>query len=65
MQLSGWPWRIIDIRGTDQALERRGRLGEGAGEALQRIEPRTLQYHLVVIVFWLVLAIGLSYWLAL
>ena len=65
VQLSGWLWRIIDIRGTDQALERRGRLGEGAGEALQRIEPRTLQHHLVVIVFWLVLAIGLSYWLAL
>ena len=65
VQLSGWLWRIIDIRGTDQALERLGRLGEGAGEALQRIEPRTLQHHLVVIVFWLVLAIGLSYWLAL
>ena len=64
VRLSGWLWRVIDIRGTDQPVESLGRLGEGAGEALQRIEPRTLQHHLVVIVFWLVLAIGLSYWLA-
>ena len=62
--VSQWLWRVIDIRGTDQTIQRLGRLGEETGEVLQRIEPRTLQHHLVVVVFWLVLVISLSYWFA-
>ena len=62
--LSQWLWRVIDIRGTDQTIQRLGHFGEETGEALQRIEPRTLQHHLVVVVFWLVLVISLSYWFA-
>ena len=63
VSLSRWLWRVVDIRGTDQAVQQLGRLKDGTGEALQRIEPRTLQHNLVVVVVWLVLVISLLYWL--
>ena len=62
---SRWLWENVDIRGTDQAVEGLGRLSDETGEILHRIEPRTLQHHLVVVVFWLVFLIALSYWLVL
>ncbi len=60
---SGWLWRTIDQRGTDEALERVGRLADETGEMLQVIGPRTLRDHLVIVVCWLALGIGLTYWL--
>ena len=63
VRASGWLWRIIDRRGTDAALQRVGRLADDTGETLQRIGPRTLRHHLVIIVCWLALGIGLTYWL--
>ena len=62
LRLSSWLWRVVDRRATDQALEGIGRLADETGLALQKIEPRTLQHHLLLVVSWLVLAIGLSYW---
>jgi len=62
LRLSHWLWRVIDRRGTGDTVEGLGRLAGSTGQALQKIEPRTLQHHLLVVVFWLVLAIGLSYW---
>ena len=56
-------WRVIDLRGTDQAVQQLGRINDETGEVLQRIEPRTLQHNLVIVVCWLVLVIGLLYWL--
>ena len=64
VRLSVWLWRIIDRRGTDGTFQRLGRLAHDAGETLQRIGPRTLRHHLVIVVCWLALAIGLTYWLA-
>ena len=63
VSLSHWMWRVIDLRGTDQAVQQLGRINEETGEVLQRIEPRTLQHNLVIVVVWLVLVIGLLYWL--
>ena len=62
LRLSAWLWRVVDRRATDQALEGIGRFADETGLALQKMEPRTLQHHLLLIVCWLVLAIGLSYW---
>ena len=62
VRLSGWLWRVVDRRATDQALEGIGRLADETGLALQKIEPRTLQHHLLLVVGWLLLAIALSYW---
>ncbi len=64
VRLSGWLWRVIDHRGGDEALRRVGRLTEDAGGAMERIGPRTLRHHLVIIVCWLAIVIGLTYWLA-
>jgi NADH-quinone oxidoreductase subunit L len=65
VRLAQWLWRVIDVRGTDETVERLGRLADGAGDMLQEIEPRTLQHHLVVVVCWLGIAIGLLYWFVL
>jgi len=62
VRLSGWLWRVVDRRVTDQAIDSLGRLADDTGLALQKIEPRTLQHHLLLVVCWLILAIGLSYW---
>lgn len=63
VKMSHWLWQVLDVRGTERAVEQLGRLADGGGQALQRIEPRTLRHHLIVVVCWLVLAIGLWYWL--
>lgn len=65
VRLAHWLWRVIDVRGTEETVERLGRLADGAGHMLEEIEPRTLQHHLVVVVCWLGIAIGLLYWLVL
>ena len=65
VSLSRWLWRVVDLRATDRAVQQLGRLSEETGGVLRRIEPRTLQHNLVVAVVWLVLAIGLLYWLVL
>ena len=62
LRFSAWLWRVVDRRGTDEAIESLGRLADETGQALQRVEPRTLQHHLLLVVCWLVLAIALSYW---
>ena len=58
-----WLWQIIDIRGIENNIERLGHQAEATGQILQKFEPRTLQHHLLVMIFWLVAAIGLFYWL--
>lgn len=63
VKMSQWLWQVLDVRGTDRAVEQLGRLADGGGQALQRIEPRTLRHHLIVVVCWLVVTIGLWYWL--
>ena len=62
LRFSEWLWRVIDRRGMDVTIEGLGRLADGTGQILQKIGPRTLQHHLLLVVCWLVLAIGLSYW---
>jgi len=39
-----------------------GHQADVTGHMLQKIEPRTLQHHLLVMVYWLIAAIGLFYW---
>ena len=65
VRLAQWLWRVIDVRGTQGTVERLGPLAEDAGHALEELEPRTLQHHLMVIVCGLGLAISLLYWLVL
>jgi len=64
LRLSRWLWRSIDLRRTDRTVERLGHLAHGTGRMLGKFEPRTLHHHLAVVICWLVLAIGVMYWLA-
>ena len=63
-RFADWLWRVVDLRGADATLLRVGRLGQDAGGSLDRVQPRTLRQHLVIIVCWLAVAIGLAYLLA-
>ena len=63
--LARWLWEFIDVRRIDKSAEQIGKAADEAGHKLQDIEPRTLQHHLLGLIFWLVLAFALFYWLVL
>jgi len=58
-----WLWKFFDIRRIEENVERLGREADATGHMLQRVEPQTLQHHLLGIIIWLIAAIGLFYWL--
>jgi hypothetical protein len=58
-----WLWKFFDIQRIEENVEPLGREADATGHMLQRVEPRTLQHHLLGIIIWLVAAIGLFYWL--
>ena len=58
-------WQTIDVRGIQGSVERLGSLVDDTSHALEVIEPRTLQHHLMVVVYGVGVAIGLLYWLVL
>ncbi len=64
LRISGWLWRSVDRQGSAKADSGVGRLADDPADALVRMGPRTLRHHLVIIVCWLSLAIGLTYLLA-
>ncbi len=61
--LARWLWQVVDIRVIEKTLERLGQHAEATGQILEKVEPRILQHHLLVMVFLLIVAIGLFYWL--
>jgi NADH-quinone oxidoreductase subunit L len=56
-----WLWQVIDVCGIEENAEGMGHQADSTGPLLQKIEPRTLQHHLFIIVFWLISVIGLFY----
>ena len=63
--MARWLWQMVDIKGVDRVFTGVGRQSDAAGRALRQIEPRMLQHHLLVAIFWLALGIGLFFWLIL
>ncbi len=61
--LGRWFWRNIDMRTIQQSVDQVGEQAKATGQALQQVEPRMLQHHLLVLIFWLVLAITILFWL--
>jgi NADH-quinone oxidoreductase subunit L len=45
-------------------VERVGKGVDASGQTLQGIQPRTLQHDLLIVVFWLAVALGFFYWIA-
>mgnify|MGYP002019100141 CR=1 FL=1 len=63
--MAGWLWDAVEVRRIDQNVERFGHLTAATGRGLEDIGARNLQHHLLVLIFWLMTAIGLFYWLVL
>ena len=59
-----WLGKFVDTAGIEKTVESLGRGVDASGHAARRYEPRTLQHNLLVIVFWLIAALGFFYWIA-
>jgi NADH-quinone oxidoreductase subunit L len=49
---------------TTKSAEIVGKGVDASGQTLQGIQPRTLQHDLLIVVFWLAVALGFFYWIA-
>ena len=65
VSLARWLWEAVDVRRIDKSVEQIGRATDATGHKLREVEPRMLQQHLLVLITWLVVAIGFFYWLVL
>ena len=61
--LAQWFMQLIDIRTIQKTGDPVSEQAEVTGQTLQHVEPRMLQHHLLVLIFWLVLAITILFWL--
>ncbi|MDT3777400.1 NADH-quinone oxidoreductase subunit L [Nitrospira sp. MA-1] len=61
--IADWLWKSIEIKVLDKNVNRAGNQAETTGNLMRELEPRTLQHHLLVMIFWLILGIGLLFWL--
>jgi len=61
MGIANWLWKIIDIKVLDKHVNRQRVQDEAAGDMRQELEPRTLQHHLLVMIFWLIVGMGLLF----
>jgi hypothetical protein len=61
--LGRWLWRVVDVRWLSYNVRQILKGADVAGQILQETETRTIQHHLLVMVFWLVSAICLLYFL--
>ena len=65
VRTAGWLWRMVARHVTGEALQEVGQPADGAGATQGETGPLTLRHQLVIIVCWLALAMGLTYWLIL
>ncbi|KGE02988.1 NADH-quinone oxidoreductase subunit L [Pseudohaliea rubra] len=62
--LARWLGRTVDTGGISRTVDSVGRGADVSGHAAERMEPRTLQHHLLVVVLWLVAALIFFYLVA-
>ncbi len=62
--IARWLGRIIDTAAISRTVDSLGRSVDASGYAARRIEPRTLQHSLLVVVLTLIAALGFFYWIA-
>lgn len=60
--IANWLWKSIEIKVIDKNVNGVGNQAETTGNLMRELEPRTLQHHLLVMIFWLILGIGLLFW---
>jgi len=62
--IARWLGRIVDTDGISRTVDGLGRGVDASGHAARRIEPRTLQHNLLVVVLSLIAALAFFYWIA-
>ena len=63
--IANWLWNIIDVKILDKNVNRVGDQAKATGDMMRELEPRTLQHHLLVMIFWLIVGMGLLFWFVL
>ncbi|WP_447974545.1 NADH-quinone oxidoreductase subunit 5 family protein [Nitrospira sp. Kam-Ns4a] len=58
-----WLWETVDVGGLDRTSEAVGRGVARSGLLLRRVEPRLLQYHVLLLIGSLVVVMGLVLWM--
>jgi NADH-quinone oxidoreductase subunit L len=62
--LGHWLAKFVDKAGVSRAVDEIGQGADATGRAARHYEPHTLQHNLLIVVFWLVAALGFFYWIA-
>ena len=57
-----WLWKMVEVKVLDKKVNRLGDQAEATGDMMRELEPRTLQHHLLVMIFWLIVGMGLLFW---
>jgi NADH-quinone oxidoreductase subunit L len=60
--IANWLWNLIEIKVLDKNVNRLADQTEATGDLMREMEPRTLQHHLLVMIFWLIVGMGLLFW---
>ena len=63
MQAAQWLWEHVEMRSAGARVERVPHNTDAPEQPAGSVKPRMLQHHVLVMVFWLIAAIGLFYWL--
>ncbi|MEO0420710.1 MAG: NADH-quinone oxidoreductase subunit L [Pseudomonadota bacterium] len=64
VSLARWLGRNVDTAGISKTVDGLGKGVDASGQAARRIEPRTLQHNLLVVVLSLIAALTFFYWIA-
>ena len=59
-----WLGKFVDTAGISKPVEELGRGVDASARAARKYEPHTLQHNILVVVFWLIAALGFFYWIA-
>ena len=59
-----WLGKFVDTAGISRTVDGIGQGADATGRVARHYEPHTLQHNLLIIVLWLVAALGFFYWIA-
>ena len=59
-----WLGKFVDTAGISRTVDGIGQGADATGRAARHYEPHTLQHNLLIVVLWLVAALGFFYWIA-
>jgi hypothetical protein len=61
VSIASWLGRFVDTAGISRTADSIGKVVDASGQSVRRYEPHTLQHNLLVVVFWLIAALGFFY----